>query len=122
MGQLIGEYIRGRSCLRLVVLLVDGRLPAQSTDARLVQELAASGTPFAVVATKLDLLSASQQTSLAVPAAGLAGDLGLGLGLLGGSMLGTSSRTGLGRRELWRIVLAGTLGEPNRFIVSGDSG
>jgi GTP-binding protein len=51
---LVEGYLFGREALRLVVHLVDARLPPQASDLQLRQALATGRVPLLVVATKID--------------------------------------------------------------------
>jgi GTP-binding protein len=54
---MIEAYLGERPNLRLVVSLIDGRLPPQEIDTILIEGLRDFGTPLLVVATKIDRLS-----------------------------------------------------------------
>ncbi len=54
-------YLRDREPLRLVVVIVDGRHGPKSTDRQMTEWLEASGTPFLVVASKIDKLKKAQR-------------------------------------------------------------
>ncbi len=51
---LIENYLGERLTLKLVVCLVDGRLPAQEKDRVLIDGLRDAGLPFLLLATKID--------------------------------------------------------------------
>lgn len=54
--KLIEGYLAQRDTLRLVVCLVDGRLPAQEMDRVLIEGLRDANLPFLLLATKIDAL------------------------------------------------------------------
>ncbi len=91
----IEPYLKERPCLALCLVLVDVNVPPQESDRQLVEFLAASGRPFAVVATKSDKLSGNQlNNSLRT----------LTEGLPGAKIVPYSARTGAGHGELWREI------------------
>jgi GTP-binding protein len=91
----IEPYLKERPCLALCLVLIDVNVPPQESDRQLLEFLAASGRPFAVVATKSDKLSGNQlNNSLrtlteALPAA---------------TIVPYSARTGAGQSELWHEI------------------
>ncbi|HOC23966.1 MAG TPA: ribosome biogenesis GTP-binding protein YihA/YsxC [bacterium] len=95
---LIESYLTGVEELRLVVVLVDVRLPLQELDAQLLEWLRLQGRPFMVVATKADKLSGSElQKNLA----GLRAALGEGDF---GKIVPFSAKSGRGKEEVWRLL------------------
>ena len=58
---LIEGYLGGRDTLRLVVCLIDARIPAQAMDTQLLHGLMAANIPAIAVATKIDALSRNQR-------------------------------------------------------------
>ena len=101
---LIESYLTGVEELRLVVVLVDVRLPLQELDAQLLEWLRLQGRPFMVVATKADKLSGIElQKNLQA----LRDAPGMGANE---EMLAFSAKTGRGKAELWKILQA-VLGE-----------
>lgn len=93
--QSIERYLRERETLRLVVCLVDARLPAQERDRQLLDGLAALGLPRLILATKVDKLTRNERAS---NLRALTRDLGLEPAVL----LPFSSHTKLGVAEAWR--------------------
>ena len=104
-GPLVEGFLRERSTLRGVALLVDVRRGLEADEEAILAFLAHVGLPAAVVATKLDKL---------------------GRGAAGGALatlrravdaatpvVGFSARTGEGKDELWRLV-CGWLASPAR--------
>jgi GTP-binding protein len=91
----IEPYLRERPCLALCLVLIDVNVPPQESDGQLLEFLAASGRPFAVVATKSDKLSGNQLNNSvrtlteALPAA---------------TIVPYSARTGAGQSELWHEI------------------
>jgi GTP-binding protein len=95
-GPLVETYLRDRSVLRGVIVLVDARRGIDAEEDELLAYLAALPMPAAVVATKLDKLGrGGARTALAA----LERRMGSGIPLLG-----FSARTGEGRVAVWRIV------------------
>jgi len=94
----IEAYLGDRPALRLVISLVDARLPAQDLDRQLLAGLQRAGVPHLVVATKIDKLPRSKQKA-AVAA--------LARGLEVPEVLPISSETGEGIEALRaRIITA----------------
>lgn len=91
----IEPYLQDRETLRLCVCLVDSNVPAQERDRQLIDWLRHMGRSFAVVATKIDRLSGNERTrNLAALKKGLELD----------EILPVSSKTGVGIKDLWRLV------------------
>jgi GTP-binding protein len=98
----IEPYLRERATLELCVCLVDACVPAQASDAQLLQWLRAEGRAFLVVATKVDRLSGNERTR---NLAALTKDLGVE------EILPVSAKTGYGLKGLWgKVVEAGNKG------------
>ena len=94
---LVEGYLGGRSTLRLVVSLVDGRHGPQKLDVALIGGLRAAGLPYVVVATKVDKLPRSKRkATLAKLARGLGED----------RLLAFSSESRQGVDELWARISA----------------
>ena len=91
----IEPYLNERSTLALCVALVDVNVPPQQSDRQLLDFLAASGRQFLLVATKSDRLSNNQLNKMLrtfseqYPSA---------------RILPYSSKTGIGRDELWKQI------------------
>ncbi len=94
---LVEGYLGERDTLRLVVLLVDGSIPAQVLDMELIAGLRAANVPLQVAATRVDRLtkSARKPTLRALTAA---------LGLADDELIVTSSVTHEGMDLLWRAI------------------
>jgi GTP-binding protein len=91
---MVEDYLGGRDTLKMVVLLVDGRLEAQEMDVALLEGLRAFGLPTCVVATKIDKLSKhAKKPQLAA--------LRRAFDLPADQPLGFSSKTGEGKDALW---------------------
>jgi GTP-binding protein len=91
----IEPYLKERPCLALCLVLIDVNVPPQESDRQLLEFLAASGRPFAVVATKSDKLSGNQlNNSLRTLTAGLPAT----------TIVPYSARTGVGQSELWHEI------------------
>lgn len=93
----IDPYLNERPSLALCLVLVDPNVPPQPSDKQLLQFLQAARRPTLVVATKSDRLSGNK---LAAAVNELAGELG------SLRVVRYSSRTGLGKEELWREIRA----------------
>jgi GTP-binding protein len=97
-GTLIERYLRDRAALRLVVILIDARRGPDSLEMDLVQYLAvvrSPAVPHVFVATKLDKL----------PRASAKPTLDAIRKQIPGHVVGFSAKTGLGRDDLWRVLL-----------------
>jgi GTP-binding protein len=93
----IEPYLHERTALKLAIVLIDSNIPAQEPDRILIQFLRRMGRDFLVVATKADKLSGNKlRNALAT----LARDHGLD------ALLPYSAKTGAGRAELWREIMA----------------
>jgi GTP-binding protein len=91
----IEPYLQERPSLALCLGLVDGNIPPQENDRRLLEFLAAAGRRFVIVATKTDRLSGNQlRNSLQR----------LGEEFQPAQVLAYSAKTGAGREELWRQI------------------
>ena len=93
----ITSYLRRRTSLKLAVLFVDAQRDPMEQDAQLLDFLEQTELPTLVVATKTDKLSAPElEKSLQ--------RLHESLALPDGQPLPLSSKTGEGRREIWRAI------------------
>ncbi len=94
MGTMIADYLRERSALAGVVLLVDARrTPVSPLDVQMAQLILDAGRPLLLVATKTDL----------VPKNRLLGELRrieTEIGAPSGTAIAVSAATGRGRAEL----------------------
>ena len=91
----IETYLAERSALRLVVALVDGRLPPQKLDLALLAGLRAADIPHLVVATKVDKLKRNKRLAQVTR-------LRKGLGVSSGGFLTLASPDRSGVGEIWR--------------------
>ena len=81
--------------MALCLALVDGNIPPQENDRRLLEFLTAAGRRFLIVATKTDRLSGNQlRNSLQR----------LGEGFQQAQVLAYSAKSGAGRDELWQQI------------------
>jgi GTP-binding protein len=93
----IEPYLQERPTLALCVVLVDSNVPPQDSDKKLVEWLQGARRPYVITATKADRLSGNKLThSLET----------LRNHLQTERILPFSTRTGTGRDELWREILA----------------
>jgi GTP-binding protein len=60
-AEIILNYLRRRSALTLLFLLIDSRLPPQKIDMDFIQFLGENNIPFNIVFTKIDKISHSAQ-------------------------------------------------------------
>lgn len=96
---MIEGYLSDREALRLVVVLIDARLPAQEMDGQLLYALTESRVPSLAVATKCDKLGKQElQRKLAA--------LRSELRLPKGQPIPFSGNTGLGRDAVWDAIEA----------------
>ena len=95
-GEKVTRYVEHEERLRLVVALVDPRIPTSPLDVELVAMVRELGRPLLVVATKADQLG---RGAMAAAAIRLQADLGLP-----GRPLAFSSRTGDGKKELLAAI------------------
>jgi GTP-binding protein len=95
-NQAVGDYLKKRTNLFQVFVLIDSRLPPQKIDLEFLQWLADGATPFALIFTKADKVSA----------AGLAKNIAVFLRTLAEccdpppAVLACSARTKAGRMEI----------------------
>jgi GTP-binding protein len=93
---LIAGYLRGRTCLRGVVVILDARHDPGALDLQLKGWLDAAGLPALYVANKVDKLKRAQVSArLQALAAALA---------LPELPIACSAVTGVGKPELWRAL------------------
>ena len=106
---LIEDYLGTRETLRMVVALVDGRLPPQELDVQLIQGLGEAGIPTLVVATKIDAFARTKQEGALVA-------LARAHGIPREAVVGFSSIDGTGRDEVLRRIamVTGTRGPRGR--------
>jgi len=95
---MLDRYFRERAALRLVVILVDARRGPEDLEADLVEylsEVRDPPIPHVYVATKIDKVPRSMAKTA----------LGGMSERVPGRLLGFSSKTGTGRRDIWRYLL-----------------
>ncbi|MGH9496895.1 MAG: ribosome biogenesis GTP-binding protein YihA/YsxC [Candidatus Sulfotelmatobacter sp.] len=91
----IEPYLQQRPTLALCVVLIDVNIPPQQSDRQLLEFLSATGREFLVIATKSDRISKNQlQNSLRA----------LGSEYPAAQLFPYSSKTGVGRDELWKQI------------------
>src|SRR5207302_4009241 len=92
----IEPYLGEREQLRLCICLVDVYIPPQESDLKLLDWLRSHGRALQIVGTKADRLSGNKlkQSMKALEKE------------LGGELLPYSSKTGLGREDLWKVIRA----------------
>jgi GTP-binding protein len=95
-GPMIQTYLSDRKELRGVVVAVDARLPLQESDAHMIDFARSCGIPVIVVATKADKLT---HNGCVRQRMSIAGKLGEGV-----PVIIFSSRSGLGKNELWKEI------------------
>jgi len=99
--QFIEPYLEQRPTLQLCLCLVDVSIPPQASDSRLIEYLNANQRPLLVVGTKADRAGSRLQASLRALCRAHGVD----------QILPYSSRSGLGRAELWRRLRMATAEE-----------
>jgi GTP-binding protein len=98
-ADMVDGYLRGRRTLRLVVVLVDARLPTQALDVSMVGGLRAAELPYLVIANKSDAVKRAVRTAQLAK-------LTQGLGLVAGSVLPFSAESKEGVDEVWARIEA----------------
>jgi GTP-binding protein len=94
-GEFIDPYLKERPSLALCLILIDPNVPPQAGDKQLVEFLSMNGRRFLIVATKSDRLSGNKLRSVSQT---LLGEFA------GPRLIPYSSKTGLGRDELWQEI------------------
>jgi GTP-binding protein len=90
----VDPYLTHRSALALCLCLVDANVPPQKSDAQLIEFLRHVDRTLLVVATKADKVGSRLSAALE--------DLRQGLGA--DKILPFSSKSGMGRDELWKLM------------------
>jgi GTP-binding protein len=91
----IEPYLNERATLALCVALVDVNVPPQENDRQLLEFLSGSRREFLLVGTKADRLSNNQLNNVLRT---------LGSEYPGARLLSFSSKTGVGRDQLWKEI------------------
>lgn len=100
---LIEGYVNDRGALRLVLVLVDSRIPGQALDRQLLEWLTAVGRDWRVLATKIDGIARAKREA---EVARLAGELGV----QPEAVIGFSAMEDIGRAEARRVILGAIKG------------
>jgi GTP-binding protein len=111
-GGMIEEYLRERTDLRAVVLIVDARHEAQPSDQEALGFLSAQGRPVVVAATKMDKLAKSHRHASAQA-------LARGLGVAPADVVPFSAVEGTGTDALWTRI-ASIVRAPKEGALSPD--
>jgi GTP-binding protein len=90
----VDPYLTNRPTLALCLCLVDANVPPQKSDAQLVEFLHHIDRPLLVVATKADKVGSRLQSALEKLRQGLGVD----------KVLPFSSKSGMSRDELWKLM------------------
>jgi GTP-binding protein len=90
----VDPYLSHRPTLALCICLVDANVPTQDSDAQLIDFLRHIGRPLLVVASKADKVGSRLQPALE--------RLRLDLGV--DKVLPFSSKSGMGKDELWKLM------------------
>jgi GTP-binding protein len=98
---MIETYLTGRESLRLLVVVVDGEIGAQPSDAEMVRWGASLDKTLAVVATKIDRVARTRRD-------GQVRTIAAQLDLPPERVIGFSAREKLGVDELWQRIAVGT--------------
>jgi GTP-binding protein len=91
----IEPYLKDRGTLRLAVVLIDANVPPQAADLQLTHFLRSVRRDFLLVATKSDKLSGNKLRHAVATLAQAHGEP---------AILAYSTRTGVGRSELWHAI------------------
>ncbi|MEM7243714.1 MAG: ribosome biogenesis GTP-binding protein YihA/YsxC [Acidobacteriota bacterium] len=114
LRKMIEGYLEGSTRLALLLLLLDSRRPPLPRDVELRAWLEESDVPHAVVLTKVDKLKRGELKKSRLRTEEL-------LGLSGhASVLPFSSKSGVGKRELWGVIgeaLSGAAGGDDAGLV-----
>jgi GTP-binding protein len=113
VSQFLRTYLQDRGSLRLAVLLVDMRRDVQTLDMEMISFLREVGIPHIVIATKSDKMKKGE-SSVALKS------LARGLGIAPRLPIPFSSVSGSGRREVWRAIRGGILGDSSLVIMDED--
>ena len=97
-ARMIEDYLRVRTDLRAVVLIVDGRHAPAASDRDALSFLEQAGRPVVVAATKLDKLARNRRASAVR-------EVERGLGLEAGCAVPFSAVEGTGTDALWARIL-----------------
>jgi GTP-binding protein len=100
----IEPYLNDRPTLALCIVLVDPNVPPQAPDRQLLDFLSASGRNLLLVATKSDRMSNNQLNNALRT---------LAQQYPTAQMLPYSSKTGVGREELWKQIRQAASQSPN---------
>lgn len=103
-GEMIEQYLTGRSALRALVVLVDGEIGPQPSDREMCEFAGKLPRELLVVATKIDKLSRNRREQALQKAASF-------LGLPREALLGFSAKERIGVEELWQVVAGIARGE-----------
>ena len=93
-GRMVEEFLREDENLKLTVMIVDARHEPTELDRVMKQWLEQFSIPFQVVATKVDKLSSHQ----------LQKSLNRMKNVFNCGVIPYSAATGMGKKELWRIL------------------
>jgi len=94
---LIESYLGERETLRLVVALIDVRIPPQELDGQLLAGLSQAEIPTLVVATKIDAISPTRRAAAVT-------ELARGHGLPPEAVVAFSSHDGTGKDAVLRVI------------------
>lgn len=91
-------YLLEREQLEMIMVLVDGEIGPTKLDVQMFEWLAASGLPYAVIATKHDKVKAMQRDKRK-------GELAAACGVAAGDVVWVSARKGTGVDRVRELVL-----------------
>jgi GTP-binding protein len=94
---LIEEYCRTRKKLRIVIVILDARIPPTPLDRALIQWLADLSLPTLIVMTKIDKLSKNKSVQARR-------QIAEGLAISPEVISPFSAHTGVGKKELWQRI------------------
>lgn len=102
---LIESYVNDRDALRLVLVLVDSRIPGQALDRQLLEWLTAVGRDWRVLATKIDGVPRARREAEVAR-------LALELRVHPEAIIGFSAVEDIGRAEARKVIRGAIKGRP----------
>lgn len=111
VSSFLRQYLSERGSLKLAVLLIDARREPQTSDREMISFLLEEGLPFIVVATKCDKISGSDGVRSGMEISKSLSALSEAFGLPPNQPVAFSSITGLGRKDIWKAIQSGILGQ-----------
>ncbi len=110
-AEMIHEYLLLTPQLRLVLLIIDARIPPTDLDADMAAWLQDNGIPFVVITNKMDKLSTSEASKL---------HHALEMKYPGIRQIEHSITSGRNRNEVWGAIEAATRTPPRDMTITGE--